>query len=67
MRDLERNAEARTVNDYEALEDDVVRLKTKLESSQSALESEHSKVGRRDETIRELRNEIEALKRPQST
>jgi polyhydroxyalkanoate synthesis regulator phasin len=67
MRDLERNAEARTANDYEALEDDVVRLKTKLESSQSALASERSRVKRLDETIRKLRNEIKALKRHQST
>jgi hypothetical protein len=31
MRDLERNAEARTSNNFEALEDEIVRLKTKLE------------------------------------
>ena len=67
MRDLERNAEARAANDYEALEVDIVRLKTKLESSQSALASERSRVERRDETIRDLRHEIEALKRPHST
>ena len=67
MRDLERNAEARTSNDFEALEDELVRVKTKLESSQSALASEHERVERRDEMICGLKEEIGALKRPQST
>jgi peptidoglycan hydrolase CwlO-like protein len=67
MRDLERNAEERTLDDYKDLEDNVAQLKAKLESSQSALTSERSRVERRIETIRDLKDEIEALKHPQST
>jgi ubiquinone biosynthesis protein UbiJ len=67
MRDLERIAEERTLDDYKALEDDVARLTTRLESSQSALASERSRVERRNETIRDLKDEIERLKHPQST
>jgi hypothetical protein len=66
MRDLERNAEARASKSFEALEDEIVRLKTKLESSQSALTKECDRIERRDETIRVLNEEIGALKRPQS-
>jgi hypothetical protein len=67
MRDLERNAEERTLDDCKDLEDDVAWLKAKLESSQSALASKRSRVERRNETIRDLKDEIEALKHPQST
>jgi hypothetical protein len=67
MRDLERHAEEKTLDEYRDLEDDIARLKTKLESSQAALASECSRVERRNETIRDLQSEIEALKCPQST
>jgi hypothetical protein len=67
MGDLERIAEERTLDDYKALEDNVARLTTRLESSQSVLTSERSRIERRNETIRELKDEIERLKRPQST
>jgi chromosome segregation ATPase len=67
MQDLERNVEARTLDDYRDLEDNVAWLKAKLESSQSALASERNRVERRNETIRNLKDEIQALKRPQST
>jgi hypothetical protein len=67
MRDLERNVEERNLDDYKDLEDNVAQLKAKLESSQSARASEHSRVERRNETIRDLKDNIEALKHPQST
>jgi len=67
MRDLERHAEEKTLDEVRDLEEDVDRLKAKLESSQAALASERSRVERRNETIRDLQNEIEALKRPLST
>jgi hypothetical protein len=67
MRDLKRIAEERTLDDYKALEHDVARLTTRLDSSQSALASERNRVERRNDTIRELKDEIERLKRPQST
>jgi hypothetical protein len=59
--------EERTLDDYKALEDDVAQLTTKLESSQSMLTSERSRVERQNKTICDLKDEIEALKRPQST
>jgi hypothetical protein len=67
MRDLERIVEERTMDDYKALEDDVARLTTRLESPQSALASERNRIERWNETIHELKDEIERLKRPQST
>jgi hypothetical protein len=67
MRDLERNAEERTLDDYRDLEDNIARLKAKLESSQSTLASELSRVERRKETIHDLKDKIKALKRPQWT
>jgi chromosome segregation ATPase len=67
MRDLERISEERTLDGYKALEDNVARLTTRLESSQSALASERSRIEWRNETIHELKDEIERLKRPQST
>jgi hypothetical protein len=54
------------LDNYKALEDDVARLTTRLDLSQSVLASEHSRVERRNETIRELKDEIERLKHPQS-
>jgi hypothetical protein len=67
MRRLERIAEERTLEDYKALEDDVALLTSRLESSQSVLASECSRIERWNETIHELKDEIERLKRPQST
>jgi hypothetical protein len=67
MRDLERIMEERTLDDYKALEDDIARLTTRLESSQSVLASERSRIERRNETIRDLKDDIERLKCPQST
>jgi hypothetical protein len=68
MCDLKRNAEARTLDDYKDLEDNVAWLKAKLESSQSALASERSRVERWNEMIHDPKEEIEALlKHPQST
>jgi hypothetical protein len=67
MRDLERITEERTLDDYKALEDDVARLTIRLELSQSVLASERSRIERQNETIRDLNDEIEVLKHPQST
>jgi hypothetical protein len=61
-----RITEERTLDDYKALEDDVARLTTRLDLSQSALACERNRVERRNEMIRELKGEIERLKRPQS-
>jgi predicted AAA+ superfamily ATPase len=44
MCDLERNTEERTLDDYKDLKDNIARLKAKLESSQSALASERTRV-----------------------
>jgi hypothetical protein len=55
------------LDDYKDLEDNVAWLTTKLELSQSALAIERSRVERRNEMIHNLKDEIEALKRPQST
>jgi hypothetical protein len=67
VRDLERNARERILDDYKDLEDDVAQLKAELESSKSALPSKHSRVERRNEMIHDLKDKIETLKRPQST
>jgi hypothetical protein len=67
MRDLKRIAKERTLDDYKALKDDIARLTTRLESSQSALASERSRIELRNEMIRDLKDEIEVLKHPQST
>jgi ubiquinone biosynthesis protein UbiJ len=40
MRDLERIAEERILDDYKALEDDVARLTTKLEAERDDLRSQ---------------------------
>jgi predicted nucleic acid-binding Zn-ribbon protein len=67
MQDLERIVEEKTLDDYKALEDDVARLTTRLESSQSVLVSEHSRIERQNETIHDLKDKIQRLKHPQST
>jgi hypothetical protein len=67
MRDLESEARSRALEDYKGLADDPARLKAELKSSQSALATECSRVKRRDDTICDLKEEIEALKRRQST
>jgi hypothetical protein len=55
------------LDNYKDLKDNVARLTTKLKSSQSVLASERSRVERQNETICDLKDEIKALKRPQST
>jgi chromosome segregation ATPase len=67
MRDLKRNAHERILDEYKDLEDNVAQLKAELELSQSVLASERSRVERRNEMIRNLKDEIEALKCPQLT
>jgi hypothetical protein len=67
MRDLENEARARALRDYKDLVDDAAHLKAELKASQAALESERGRVERRDEKIRDLKDEIAALKRPPST
>jgi hypothetical protein len=66
MRDLESEARVRALEDYKDLTDDTASLKVELKVSQSVLASEHSRVVRWDETIRNLKDKIVALKRPQS-
>jgi hypothetical protein len=51
---------------YKGLADEVDCLREDLKSSEAALSDECSRVEGRDETIRVLREEIGALKRPQS-
>jgi hypothetical protein len=67
MRDLEDEARERALETYKDLTDDANRLRADLKASEAALTDEHSRVGRRDEMIRDLRDEIAALKRPTST
>jgi hypothetical protein len=63
MRDLESEARARALEDYNDLADDAVSLKAELKASQSVLANKCSRV----ETICDLKDEIVALKRSQST
>jgi hypothetical protein len=67
MRDLEDEAHDRALRTYKGLADEANHLRKDLKSSEAALSDEHSRVERRDETIRVLKEEIGALKRPQST
>jgi plasmid stabilization system protein ParE len=67
MRALEPEARARALRDYKDLADDAAHLKADLKVSQAALDSERSRVERWDKTIRDLKDEIAALKRPPST
>jgi hypothetical protein len=65
MRDLEDEAHDRALRTYKGLVDEADRLRKDLKSSEAALSDERSRVERRDETIRILKEEIGALKRPQ--
>jgi hypothetical protein len=65
MRDLEDEARERALRTYKGLADEADRLREDLKSSEAVLIDERSRVKRRDETIRVLREEIGALKRPQ--
>jgi hypothetical protein len=67
MRDLEAKAQHRALESYKDLADDAASLKAELKASEAALDSERSRVERWDETIRDLKDEIAALKRPPST
>jgi hypothetical protein len=67
MRDLEDEARERALRTYKGLADEADRLREDLKASKAALSDERSRVERRDETIRVLKEEIRALKRPQST
>jgi hypothetical protein len=57
----------RDLDDYKDLADDAASLKAELKASQAALDSERSRVKRWDDTIRDLKDEIAALKRPPLT
>jgi hypothetical protein len=52
---------------YKDLADDTASLKAELKASKAALDSECSRIDRRDATIRDLKDEIAALQRPPST
>jgi hypothetical protein len=67
MRDLESEARARALDDYKDLADNVASLKAELKVSQAVLNSKHSRVKRRDETICNLKDEIMAIRKPPST
>jgi hypothetical protein len=67
MCDLENAARERTLHDYKDLADDAAHLKAELKAPRDALKSERDRVNRRDEKIRDLKDEIAALKRPPST
>jgi hypothetical protein len=61
IRDLEDEAQERALRTYKGLADEADRLRADLKSSEATL-----RVERHDETIRVLKEEIGALKRPQS-
>jgi hypothetical protein len=67
MRDLEDEGRERALRRYKGLVDEANRLRADLKASKAALIDERSRVEIRDKTIRDLRDEIAALKRPQST
>jgi hypothetical protein len=64
MRDLEDEARERALETYKDLADDANCLRVELKASEAVLTNERSRVGRRYETICDLRDEIAALKRP---
>jgi hypothetical protein len=66
MRDLEDEARERALRTYKGLADEADRLRADLKVSEAARVDERSRVERRDETIHNLRDEIAALKQPQS-
>jgi hypothetical protein len=67
MCDLESEASVSALADYKDLTDEAAGLRAVLKMSQAMLTSEHSRIERRDKTIRNLKDEIVALKQPQST
>jgi hypothetical protein len=68
LRDLEDEAGERALRTFKGRTDEADRLQADLKvSEEAALVDEHSRVERHDETIRVLREEIGALKQPQST
>jgi hypothetical protein len=67
MRDLESKASVSALADYKALADEAASLRAALKTSQSTLTSERSRIEQRDNTIHDLKDEIAALKDPQST
>jgi hypothetical protein len=66
MRDLEDEAWERALRTYKGLADEANCLRADLKASEATLIDERSRVERRDEIIRDLRDEITALKWPQS-
>jgi hypothetical protein len=66
MRDLEDEARERALRTYKGLADEANHLRADLKASEAALTNECSRVERHDEMIRDLRDEIAALKQPQS-
>jgi hypothetical protein len=67
MQDVEDDARERALDTYKDLADDAASPKAELKASKAALTSEHSRVERWDKTIHDLKDEITALRRPQST
>jgi hypothetical protein len=67
MRDLKAEARDMALESCKDLADNAASLKAELKASKAALNSEHSRVERWDETIRDLKDEITALKWPPST
>jgi hypothetical protein len=67
MHDLESEASVSALEDYKALADEVASLRADLKASQSTLTSGGGRIEWWDETIRDLKDKITALKRPQST
>jgi hypothetical protein len=67
MRDLEDEARERALETYKDLTDNAASLRAELKASEAALVSERSRVDKCNETIRDLRDEIAALKWPTLT
>jgi hypothetical protein len=66
MQDLKDKAQARALEIYKVLADDTVSLRAELKVSEAVL-TERTRVERQHETICDLKDEITALKQPQST
>jgi TT viral ORF2-like len=66
MRDLESEGSSSALADYKALADEAASLKAALKMSQTMLTSKHNRIEQWDETIHNLKDEITALKCPQS-
>jgi hypothetical protein len=67
MRDLEDEARERALESYKDLADNTASLKAELKASKAVLDSECSRIERRDATICDLKDKITALQRPPST